>query len=425
MLGQLPSFLRTAWLTALIFAVGCQQSSTQPQDTSDTKDLDVPRSIPVVTAQLRQWPKVARIQGSLFGDENAVVGTKVSGSVRMIGAEVGDSVKQGQVLAELDLEDFELNVRHDEAQVAQAAAALGMKPGDSIENLNRNNVPLVRQEQAVLNEARSKLERAKLLYSRRAVSIEELQQIEAVLNVAEARFQSALTSVEEKIATYHLNRAKLAISRQAQADAVIRAPFDAKIQQRHVAPGVYVDVGDPVFTLVRTSPLRFRAGVPERDAAGVEIGKTVRFRVEGISELVEAKISRVSPAVDVASRTLMIEADIKNEDGKLRPGLFAEGVVILDPDSKVVAVPQQSITHFAGLEKVWIVVDGMAAERPVKTGRRDDGWVEIVEGIDPGSVVIADASQGRVGPVKLEDTVSSTTELSSTFKKPTNSAPGS
>jgi membrane fusion protein (multidrug efflux system) len=97
----------------------------------------------------------------------------------------------------------------------------------------------------------------------------------------------------------------------------------------------------------------------------------------------------VSPAVDVASRTVLLEARVSNRDGLLKPGLFARGAITLGEDREVAFVPQTAVSYFAGLTKVFVIVDGAARERAVKLGARREGWVEVQEGVKPGETVAA------------------------------------
>jgi membrane fusion protein (multidrug efflux system) len=145
--------------------------------------------------------------------------------------------------------------------------------------------------------------------------------------------------------------------------------------------------------------LRFRAGSPERTAIGVSEGQPITLALEGQPEKIQTTISRISPALDVSSRSLIIEADIPNPDGKLRTGLFAEAEVLVDADQRVLAVPARSIVSFGGVEKVWTVVDNKAEPRQVRTGRRDDRLVEVVEGLKPGEIVLINGDQGHEGVV--------------------------
>jgi len=384
----------------LTMFVGCGgHQSAEPQAAAPSA-AEKPQSVTVVEAALRPWPRVVRAQGTLIEDEYALLGAKVAGRVKAVLVDIGSRVEAGQPVAELDSEDFDLIVQQAEAQVQQARATVGLKPGVPDDQLNPMKAPPVLQEWAMLEEARMNAERVKGLAGRGVLTQEEIQARESALRVAEARYASSVNGVQSQIATLKLRRADLAVAVQNREYAVLRAPFVGVIQEKHVAPGSYVSVGQPVAALVRTNPLRFRAGIPERSAVGVNVGQPLTLQLEGRPDPVQARISRISPALDVSSRSLIIEADIDNTAGQFRTGLFAEADILVDSDQATLAVPEDCVVSFGGVEKVWAVVDGKAAPRLIHTGRRDDKLVEVIDGLKPGELVVADGDKGREGVVQ-------------------------
>jgi multidrug efflux pump subunit AcrA (membrane-fusion protein) len=111
------------------------------------------------------------------------------------------------------------------------------------------------------------------------------------------------------------------------------------------------------------------------------------------------KVTRISPTLDELTRSLLFEAEIDNSDGRLRTGLFAEAAVVLDPDARALVVPRSAVTEFAGAEKVWAVEEGRSAERIVITGQRRGDLVEIVSGLDAGTVVLWNGDDGRIARI--------------------------
>jgi RND family efflux transporter MFP subunit len=402
----LTPFCKRALLPALLLSLwpalhGCQWSS--PPARTDSTTTGPAGAFRVVQARQQPWPTKVRVQGTLVGDEEAVVGAKVVGRVKEVLVDRGTPVKEGHVLARLEPEEFDLRVRQAEAQVAQIRAKLGLRPDEPEEKLDRMKAPTVVQERALVEECRFHHDRARTLLAQQAVAIEELQKHEVALRVAEARFAAALNTVDEQIALLGLRKAELALARQHQADAVITAPFQGVVQERHVSRGVFLEPGHSVVTVVRTHPLRFRAGVPEREAFHVRESEEIVIHSEGQAEPTVATISRVSPSLDLASRSLMIEADVANADGRLRAGLFAQADIVVAPEATALAVPAAAVTEFAGIEKVWLVRDGQTTEHRVWTGRRERGFVEILKGLRAGNRVLADAAKGRAGPVTAAD----------------------
>lgn len=384
----------------LTLSVGCGRHESAEPLSAAPAATEKPQSVNVVEAALRPWPRVVRAQGTLIEDEYALLGAKVAGRVKTVLVDIGSRVEAGQPVAELDSEDFNLIVQQAEAQVQQARATVGLKPGVPDDQLNPMKAPPVLQEWAMLEEARLNADRVKGLAGRGVLTQEEIQARESALRVAEARYASSVNGVQSQIAALKLRRADLAVAVQNREYAVLRAPFVGVIQEKHVAPGSYVSVGQPVAALVRTNPLRFRAGIPERSAVGVDVGQPLTLQLEGRPDPVQARISRISPALDVSSRSLIIEADIDNSAGQYRTGLFAEADILVDSDQATLAVPEDCVVSFGGVEKVWTVVDGKAAPRLIHTGRRDDKLVEVIDGLKPGELVVADGDKGREGVVQ-------------------------
>jgi multidrug efflux pump subunit AcrA (membrane-fusion protein) len=125
----------------------------------------------------------------------------------------------------------------------------------------------------------------------------------------------------------------------------------------------------------------------------------VEIRVAGKPEPITAVVSRVSPTVMLASRSVRIEADVPNSNLSLQAGLFAEADIVVDPYAEALAVPTSAVSRFAGVQKVWLVRDGQASQQTVRIGREAKERVEILEGIAAGDSVVGNADDGHDGPV--------------------------
>jgi RND family efflux transporter MFP subunit len=128
--------------------------------------------------------------------------------------------------------------------------------------------------------------------------------------------------------------------------------------------------------------------VPERETPGIRIGQPVQLTVEGDPARYTGRIARISPAISEENRTLLVEAEVPNSSGALRPGSFARAEIIVQAADPAVLVPASAIVSFAGVEKVIGVEEGKAVEKRVKTGRRAGERVEIVDGVKAGEAVV-------------------------------------
>jgi RND family efflux transporter MFP subunit len=302
--------------------------------------------------------------------------------------DLGSRVARGATLVELVRTDYDLRAKQAEAALQQARARLGLDPEGTDDVVDPEGTSLVRQARAVLDEARASRDRTRRLFSEQLVSQADLDAAEAAFQVADARYNDSHEEILNRRAVLSQRRSELDLARQQLTDTVLKAPFEGAVRERHVSVGQYVATGQTIVTLVRLHPLRLRLAVPERAAAGIEVGLEVRVEVDGDAVERTGRVARLSPAYDEGSRTLMVEAVVPNEDGALRPGAFARGRIVTVAAEPSLVVPSSALVSFAGIEKVIVVQDGKSVERRVRTGRRVGGEVEVLEGLQAGEAVV-------------------------------------
>jgi len=381
--------LLLAVMVVLATACGSHDSATAAPENAGTTPSS-PREVRVVPAAAERMARMLVATGTLAADEQMTLGMKLAGRVSEILVDLGSVVRRGQPLARLDPTDFRLRVEQAQAALQQARARLGLAPDGTDDRVDPEQTALVRQARAQLDEARLSRDRMAALWESQGVARAQVDAAEAALQVAEGRYQDALEEVRNRQAVFAERRTELEIARQQLADTVLYAPTDGAVRERHVSPGEFLAAGARVVTLVRVHPLRLRLAVPERAATRVRVGQTVRVTVEGDSNAHEGRVARLSPAIDERSRTLLIEAEVPNERGLLRPGAFARAEIVTHTDQPAVLVPASAIVTFAGIERVITVQDGKAVETRVRTGRRDGDRVEIVEGLEAGTPVVVE-----------------------------------
>ncbi len=340
--------------------------------------------------------RLVTVSGTLAAQEESTLSSKVSGRLQSIPVDVGSPVRQGDALAQVEPRDYELRLQQAAAAVAQARAELGLPLEGENDQVDVHVITLVRQARATLEEATKNRDRIHQLSEDGIAATAELDAVEAAHVVARTRYEAAMEEARTRLAALAQRRVELEIARKQLADATVRAPFDGVIQTRVAGLGQYVAPGTPIVTLVRADPLRLRLEVPERESVFIRTQQPVRLRVEGDPRVYGGTLARLSPALDEATRTLRVEADVPRQ-GTLRPGLFTRVQIVVDPEAPGVAVPTNSLTSFAGLEKVVTVKEGKALERIVTTGRRGPDWIEVVEGLSAGDAVVLDPAGLRSG----------------------------
>ena len=376
-------FLLPLALAALGFS-GCTDSPA----TAVSKNATPTRQVRVVPATEIDAARLVSATGTLAADDQIILGTKVIGRLGEISVDLGSRVKKGQTIARIDPSDYRLRVEQAEAALQQARVRLGLPAAGNSDKVDVEQTATVRQAAAVLKEARLSHERMVELWDRKLIARAELDAAVSQLAVADGRYQDAIEEVRNRQAILVQRRSELEIARQQLADTAIVSPIDGAVSERQAAVGQYLPAGAPVVILVRTDPLRLRLAVPEREARLVRGGQIVELTVEGDPNKYHGKVVRLSPAIAENNRTLMIEAEVPNGQGALRPGSFAKADIVVEAGQRVVTVPEDAIVIFAGIEKVLTVENNAALEKRVRTGRRFDKRVEILEGVAAGERVV-------------------------------------
>jgi RND family efflux transporter MFP subunit len=373
-------------LAALVGASACSER----QDPVPGSDRSSPAARQVATAHVSREPfvKAITVTGTLAAEDQVALGFKVAGRVGDVNVDLGSPVKRGQVIARLIPTDYELRVRQAEAALMQARVRLGLTADGEETKVDPERTALVRQRLAVAREARLNRDRMQTFVDRGLSPRASLDAAVAALEVAEGQYQDALEEIRNREGVLAQRQSEVEIARQQLQDTVLRSPIDGAVRQRQVTIGEYLSPGAPVLTVVRTHPLRLQLSVPERETPGLKSGLAVVVQVEGDSTRYEGRLERIGAAIDETNRTLPVEAVVGNERDTLRPGQFATADIIISESDQALVVPEDAVVTFAGVQKVLLVEDGRAREQRIRTGRREAGRVEVVEGVSAGDVVI-------------------------------------
>ncbi|HEV2762073.1 MAG TPA: efflux RND transporter periplasmic adaptor subunit [Pyrinomonadaceae bacterium] len=352
----------------------------------------------VKTARVAEMPvgQTVSVTGTLAALDSATVSVKSGGRLNMISVDLGSVVRKGQPIAQVNQTDYKLRIEQAEAALQQARARLGLAPEGSDERIDPEQTGTVRQARALMDEARANRQRAVTLVEQGVIARAEFESADAAYKVAHSRYQDAVEEIRNRQAVLAQRRSELALARQALADTTVYAPFDGVVQEKRASVGEFLASGAPVATIVRVNPLRFRAEVPEREAASVRAGQSLRVTLDGEPNAYAGRIVRLSPTISEQSRMLVVEAEI-HHDGRLRPGGFARADIVTSDTSMAVTVPSNAVVTFAGIEKVIVVENGKAKEKPVTTGRRVAEWTEVLSGVNVGDPVVLDPGNLQSG----------------------------
>lgn len=300
-----------------------------------------PQVVAVMTALVREAPFASAVEalGTTKANEAVDIVSKVSNRVTAIRFQEGQQVAKGAVLVELD--------------AAEAGADLAVA-------------------EAALAESRNQLNRSRELFQTKALSAQQMDQIEATLRANEARVASL--------------RARLGEMR-------IHAPFAGRVGLRNVSVGGLVAPGAVITTLDDTSSMKLDFSVPETFLSMLREGLEIEAKSAAYpGQSFRGRVQSVDSRVDPVSRSVTVRARLPNADGKLKPGMFMT-VLLMRNDVKALVLPEQALVPERDKQFVFAVRDGRAARVEIVIGRRRPGEIEVLQGLSVGDEVITDGTQ--------------------------------
>ena len=357
--------------------MGCEKKP-DPKVAEAAAKARTPELLPVTASQAeaRKIDRVISVTGTLNPDESVTVNSEVAGKVTAIRFDFGQAVRKGDVLAEIDKQEYQIQLERSKAALAQALARLGLSPGQ--ENVPPTSTANTRQAEAQLEDAKFKFESAAKLVKTGDISQERYTELEKAYRARQAAFESTRDEVRTQWASTESMRADVKLAEKRLNDATMRAPFDGVVAQKHVSVGQYLKDNMAIVTLVKTNPMRLRVDVPETAAGIVKVGTLLTFTTDAIpGKEFQAVVRELNPSLDAKSRSLTAEARFVASDARLRPGMFAQVNLVLAREVEVVMVPKAALYSIAGLTKLFIIRDGKAIERRVMPGVEQGGWVEV------------------------------------------------
>ncbi len=377
--------LRIYTVLIFLFIGGCSKQQETVQAAPKPQE---PLAVKVALAEQRTVQRSIMVTGSLVADESTTVSSEVPGRVAKIYVDFGQPVTKGQVVAELDTQELQLQYERVRGALAQALARVGLDL--SREEATPETTPMIRQAQAQLEDAKSKFENAARLVKTGDVSQERYNELEKAYIARQAALEAAKDDLRTQMALIQSLRADVKLAAKRLRDARVVAPFDGAVSEKHVSPGQYIKENVPILTVVKTSPLRLRVQVPESAVAEVRVGTSLTFTTEAVPGVeFQAVVRELNPSLDSRARSLTAEARLQTNDGRLRPGSFVQVRLITDRDYPVVAVPRDAVYTIAGLNKFFTIDGGKAKEHRIPEILGSNGWVEMPAGTIPAGATVA------------------------------------
>jgi len=358
-----PWILLALVVIAIIAAVVVmsRQPAPEPVEQAAVETIKQLNPVEITTVEPSTLAEMVRVTGSLAPQRQTELSSQVSARVIAVLARPGDTVRSGDVLVQLDTES--LQVQLDQARsTAEATRA-----------------------QLVL--ADSQLARTRDLIERGVTASSGLEQAQSSADALRAN----LAALEAQVAAAQI----------ALQNATVRAPMDGVISARTVEPGQTVQQGTALLTLVDLDTLELQASSPIGPSAQIEPGQDVTVTVEGLPDRTfEGSVARVNPVAAAGTRTIPVYITLDNEEGLLRGGMFATGLITVTEKPDALSVPATAVREDAEGNYLLKVEDGAVVRQAIELGGQ---WsrgriVEIVSGLEAGDIIVtAPLTQLRPG----------------------------
>jgi len=315
------------------------------------------------------WPaEIKKVQpylettGTLKPDEEVIVSSEVDGIVKNIYVEEGSPVTSGMLLVQINETDYRLDWQRSEAAMKQARASL-------------------------VN-TQSEYKRKEALYKEELITKQQFDDVSTRVALAQAELERS--------------KATLAISRERLTRTRIYSPLRGAVKEKKVSIGNYVRNGTPLLQLIKTDPIKLNFTVAEKDMAGLKIGQEVAFTVDAFSDRqFKGRVNLIYPNIEERTRTLQAEAIVPNSSQILKPGSFARIFIYNRPPHLAVLAPLTSLMYDSGIIRIYIANGDVARERIVKIGNKYGEYVEIVEGLKEGELIVVAGQNNLSEGVKL------------------------
>jgi multidrug efflux pump subunit AcrA (membrane-fusion protein) len=370
-----------AILLSLAAAAGCSKS-----ETAEARSEGTPKPVAVTAVKKDSVRRAVDVVGTLTAVDQVTVSSEAEGKVRTILADLGDRVRTGQVLVQLDNEKQQYTFEQQQAALERTLAQYGAPDPQHLPEIE--NTPDVRRANADLVQATRAYDRANELFKRTLVSQQDFEDARAALQGKKAAYDVALQNARNLRASIQASEAAMKLAGRQFRDTEIRAPFDGYVEKRLVNLGELVKAQMPVMSIVKLDPLKVTAEIPEKMAPWIANGRPVELHVDAYpTRAFEGKVTRISPAVNTSTRAFPFEAAVPNTDAALKPGTFARVHVESGKVDDVLTLPYRALQYRYGVNRVFVVKGDRLTMRELQVGERLGDRIEVVSGVREGEQV--------------------------------------
>jgi membrane fusion protein, multidrug efflux system len=382
--------MKKATLCLIPFSIWLAGCGEPPEAPTPAQPQAV--AVHVVTANIEQWPTIYEATGTVRARTSAIISAKWMGYVREVKVQVGDRVREGQLLVALDARDLD-------ASANRAAAAR-----DEVRNAIPEADSAVAAAKASLDLAQSTFKRMNELYEKKSISDQEFDEASAKRKAAQAAFEMARAKRSQLDAKLAQAGEEVRATQVTRSYAEVQAPFAGIVTAKSVDPGNLATPGAPLLTIERDG-YRLEASVEESKLSSIRLGQPVSVTLDGINHTFDARVSEIVPAVDAASRAYTVKIDLPGEPS-LRSGIFGHARFRLG-SRQVLAIPFAAVSERGQLQSVFVEEQGveehgLARTRLITLGDKSKDEVEVLSGLSAGDKVILPVPQGLADGARVE-----------------------
>src|SRR4051794_7369325 len=373
--------------TVLVFSLSVVAGGCDRSQAADAKASDgVARRVAVTVVARKSVRRSVDVVGTLAAVDQVTISSEAEGTVRAILADLGDRVRAGQVVIQLDHEKQQYTYEQQQAALARTLAQYGAPDPQHLPDVEQT--PDVQKAKADLVQANQAFARADELFARTLISQQAHDDAKTAVQSKQASYDSALQSARNLRASIQASEATMKLAGRQLRDTDIRAPFDGYVEKRLINLGELVKAQMPVLAVVRLDPLKVTAELPERMAPWISDGRPVELRVDAYRDRTfTGKVTRISPVVNAATRAFPFEAVVPNTDAALKPGTFARVHVESGKVDDVLTLPYAALQYRYGVNRVFVVKGDRLAIRELQVGERLGDRIEIASGVKEGEPV--------------------------------------
>ena len=324
-----------------------------------------PLTVEVANASRSTITESIMVVGNLIGAVTVDVSSKVNGRLQSVTVRIGDAVRKGELLAEVEDRELREQVKQAEASYQVAAAT-------------------IRQREADLKFAETSLERSRNLFTRQLIPRQTLED-------SEARYQAATAQLDLAQAQWEQAKARLEELRITLGNTRILSPVDGFVGKRNLDPGAFVNSNASVMSVVDIRVVRLVVNLVEKDLRRVQVGAPAVADVDAYpGESFSGRVARVAPVLDPATRTAEMEIELPNPSFRLKPGMYARVRLTVGERPNALVIPRNALVDVGGRRGVFLFDRGSRQARfqGVEVGLQDDRVAEVLSGVDEGQTVI-------------------------------------